>query len=155
MPDDWRDNIVSIFKQKVDASECSNNHGIKLISHAMKVYERLVESRLREMVTISQEQWGLMPERSTIDVIFIARQVMECIGRNESPATWRSWTWRKPTTGYPGLCSRNPFDGEAPHRLISVIKAMYEGSKAAVRTPHGMTKKVYITVGVHQGLALC
>ncbi|VDO82248.1 unnamed protein product [Heligmosomoides polygyrus] len=43
----------------------------------MKVYERLVDSRLRGMVAISQEQWGFMPERSTIDAIFIARQVME------------------------------------------------------------------------------
>uniref|UniRef100_A0A8L8KRW8 Reverse transcriptase domain-containing protein n=1 Tax=Heligmosomoides polygyrus TaxID=6339 RepID=A0A8L8KRW8_HELPZ len=38
--------------------------------------------------------------------------------------------------------------------LISVIKDIYEGSKAAVRTPHGMTKKMDITVGVHQGSAL-
>ncbi|VDP49771.1 unnamed protein product [Heligmosomoides polygyrus] len=31
---------------------------------------------------------------------------------------------------------------------------MYEGSKAAIRTPHGVTRKVDITVGVHQGSAL-
>ncbi|VDP08931.1 unnamed protein product [Heligmosomoides polygyrus] len=41
-----------------------------------------------------------------------------------------------------------------PERLISVIKDMYKGSKAAVRTPHGMTKKMDITVGVHQVSAL-
>ncbi|VDP10891.1 unnamed protein product [Heligmosomoides polygyrus] len=55
IPDDWRDSIiVPIFKQKGDASECSNYQGIKLISHTMKIYKRLVDSRLREMVTISQ-----------------------------------------------------------------------------------------------------
>ncbi|VDP07904.1 unnamed protein product [Heligmosomoides polygyrus] len=31
---------------------------------------------------------------------------------------------------------------------------MYEGSKEAIRTPHGVTRKVDITVGVHQGSAL-
>ena len=31
---------------------------------------------------------------------------------------------------------------------------MYDGAKAAVRTPHGLTKEVNITVGVHQGSAL-
>uniref|UniRef100_A0A183GV88 Reverse transcriptase domain-containing protein n=1 Tax=Heligmosomoides polygyrus TaxID=6339 RepID=A0A183GV88_HELPZ len=41
-----------------------------------------------------------------------------------------------------------------PERLISVIKDMYEGSKAAVRIPHGMTKNMDITLGVHQGSAL-
>ncbi|VDO76128.1 unnamed protein product [Heligmosomoides polygyrus] len=35
-----------------------------------------------------------------------------------------------------------------PERLITVVKDMYEGSKAAVRTPHGMTKKMDIAVGV-------
>uniref|UniRef100_A0A183GLM9 FH2 domain-containing protein n=1 Tax=Heligmosomoides polygyrus TaxID=6339 RepID=A0A183GLM9_HELPZ len=49
MPDDWRNStIVPIFKQKGDAFECSN-YRIKLISHTMKIYERLVDSRLREM----------------------------------------------------------------------------------------------------------
>ncbi|VDP11471.1 unnamed protein product [Heligmosomoides polygyrus] len=34
MPDDWRDSItVSIFKQKGDASECSNYRGIKDLTH--------------------------------------------------------------------------------------------------------------------------
>ncbi|VDP11906.1 unnamed protein product [Heligmosomoides polygyrus] len=68
MPDDWRGSIiVLIFKQEGNASKCSNYCGIKLISHTMKVYERLVDSKLREMVTISQKQWCSMPERSTTD----------------------------------------------------------------------------------------
>ncbi|VDP44247.1 unnamed protein product [Heligmosomoides polygyrus] len=54
MPDDWRDNIiVTIFKQKGDASECTNYREIKLISHTRKVHERLVDSRLMGMVAIS------------------------------------------------------------------------------------------------------
>ncbi|VDP44248.1 unnamed protein product [Heligmosomoides polygyrus] len=36
---------------------------------------------------------------------------------------------------------------DVPERLISVIKDTYEGLKAAVRTPHRMTKKMDITVG--------
>uniref|UniRef100_A0A183GWI8 Reverse transcriptase domain-containing protein n=1 Tax=Heligmosomoides polygyrus TaxID=6339 RepID=A0A183GWI8_HELPZ len=86
MPDDWRKStIVPIFKQKGDASECSSFRGIKLISHTMKIYERLVDSRLREMVHISQLQRGFMPERSTTDAIFIARQVMEKYREKRKP----------------------------------------------------------------------
>ncbi|VDP03576.1 unnamed protein product [Heligmosomoides polygyrus] len=85
MPDDWRDSIiVPIFKQKGDASECSNYRGIKLISHTMKVYEGLFDSRLREMVPIYR--------------------------RNENLFLW---TWEAPTTGYPELYSGKPFEGEA------------------------------------------
>ncbi|VDP12800.1 unnamed protein product [Heligmosomoides polygyrus] len=86
MPDDWRNStIVPIFKQKGDASECSNYRGIKLISHTMKIYERLVDTRLREMVATSQLQWGFMPERSTTDAIFIASQVMEKYREKREP----------------------------------------------------------------------
>ncbi|VDP34786.1 unnamed protein product [Heligmosomoides polygyrus] len=71
--------------QKGDASECSNYRGIKLISHTMKIYERLVDSRLMEMVPISQVQWCFMPEMSTTDAIFIARQVMEKYREKRKP----------------------------------------------------------------------
>ena len=78
MPGAWRSStIVPIFKHKGDAKECSNYRGIKLTPHTMKLYERLVNTRLRELVPISQEQFGFMPERSTTDAIFIARQLME------------------------------------------------------------------------------
>ncbi|VDO68620.1 unnamed protein product [Heligmosomoides polygyrus] len=78
MPNEYRNSaIIPTFKQKGDASECSNYRGTKLISHTMKIYERLVDSSLREMAPISQVQWGFMPEWSITDAIFIARQVME------------------------------------------------------------------------------
>ncbi|VDP05794.1 unnamed protein product [Heligmosomoides polygyrus] len=64
MQNDWMDNIiVPVFKQKGDAFECSNYRGIKPTSHTMKMYKQQVDSRLREMAIISQEQWGFMPLR--------------------------------------------------------------------------------------------
>ncbi|VDO75496.1 unnamed protein product [Heligmosomoides polygyrus] len=51
----------------------------------MKIYERLVDSKLRELVPISQVQWGFMPERSTTDAIFITRQVMEKYPEKRKP----------------------------------------------------------------------
>ncbi|XGW18605.1 hypothetical protein V3C99_002873 [Haemonchus contortus] len=65
---------VPISKQKGDAMECSIYRGIRLTAHTMKLSERLVDSRLRELVPISQEQFSFIPERSTTEVIFIARQ---------------------------------------------------------------------------------
>ncbi|XGW22137.1 hypothetical protein V3C99_004815 [Haemonchus contortus] len=51
--------------------------GIRLTAHTMKPCERLVDSGLRELIAISQEQFGFMPERPTMDTIFVARPVME------------------------------------------------------------------------------
>ncbi|VDP23276.1 unnamed protein product [Heligmosomoides polygyrus] len=150
MPDDWRNStIVPIFKQKGDASECSNYRGIKLISHRMKIYERLVDSRLREMVPISQVQWGFMPDRSTTDAIFIARQVMEKYREKRKPCHLAFLDLEKAFDRLAQAVIWNALrERGVPERLITVRRNMHEGSKAAIRTPHGVTRKVDITVGV-------
>ena len=58
MPEVWRDSIlIPIFKKKCDVQSCSNYRGIKLISHNMKLYERVVERRLRSELTFSEQQY--------------------------------------------------------------------------------------------------
>ena len=48
VPEEWRDSIlIPVFKNKGDVQSCSNYRGIKLISHSMKLWERVVERRLR------------------------------------------------------------------------------------------------------------
>ena len=48
MPKEWRDSILlPIFKNKGDVQSCSNYRGIKLTSHSMTLWERVVERRLR------------------------------------------------------------------------------------------------------------
>jgi len=40
--------IVTIYKQKGDALEYGNYRGIKLLEIALKIYERVIERRIRE-----------------------------------------------------------------------------------------------------------
>ena len=48
MPEEWRDSVlIPIFKNKGDVQSCSNYRGIKLIGHTMKLWERIIERRLR------------------------------------------------------------------------------------------------------------
>ena len=54
MPKEWRRSVlISIYKNKGDARCCENYRGIKLMSHTMKVWERIIEARLRDKVEIS------------------------------------------------------------------------------------------------------
>ncbi|KAK3567506.1 hypothetical protein QTP86_019947, partial [Hemibagrus guttatus] len=47
MPEEWRRSVlVPIFKNKGDVQSCSNYRGIKLMSHTMKLWERVVEARV-------------------------------------------------------------------------------------------------------------
>ena len=47
------------------------------MSHTMKIWERIMEVRLGRIVEISEEQFGFMPGRSTMDAIFALRQLLE------------------------------------------------------------------------------
>ena len=57
--------------------ECNSYRGIKLLEHAMKVFERVIEARLREKVDIDDIQFGFMEGKSTTDAIFIVRKLQE------------------------------------------------------------------------------
>ena len=78
MPEEWRRSIlVPIYKNKGDIQSCTNYRGIKLMSHTMKLWERVIEHRLRGMTRVTMNQFGFMPGRSTIEAIFLIRHVME------------------------------------------------------------------------------
>ena len=47
------------------------------MSHTMKLWERVIEHRLRRMTSMTKKQFGFMPGRSTMEAIFLVRQLME------------------------------------------------------------------------------
>ncbi|VFQ87461.1 unnamed protein product [Cuscuta campestris] len=76
MPDEWRESLlVPLFKGKCDIESCENYRGIKLLSHTMKVWERIIEYRVRKGVCISENQFGFMPGKSTTEAIHLVRRV--------------------------------------------------------------------------------
>ena len=59
IPSDWCKRwMVTVFKGKGDALECSSYRGIKLLEHGMKVFKRVLEARLRRNVVIDDMQFG-------------------------------------------------------------------------------------------------
>ena len=80
VPEEWNlSTICPIFKNKGDPSECTNYRGISLMSHAGKMYERILERRLRSKVEekLSENQCGFRPDRETVDQIAALRLVLE------------------------------------------------------------------------------
>nr|GEX72149.1 hypothetical protein [Tanacetum cinerariifolium] len=78
LPKEWRlSGVIPIFKNKGDAQVCSNYRGIKLLSHTMKLWERVIERRLRRETSVSENQFGFMPGRSSIKAIHLVRSLME------------------------------------------------------------------------------
>ena len=57
--------------------ECGSYRGIKLLEHAMKVVERILEDRIWQQIDIDDMQFGFMKGKGTTDSIFIVRQMQE------------------------------------------------------------------------------
>ncbi|KAK3553015.1 hypothetical protein QTP86_031159, partial [Hemibagrus guttatus] len=155
MPDEWRSVLVPIFKNKGDVQSCSNYRGIKLMSHTMKLWERVVEARLRKVVEICEQQYGFMPRKSTTDAIFALRILMEKYrgGQRELHCVFvdlekaydrvpREELW---------YCMRKSGVAE---KYVRVVQDMYERSRTVVRCAVGQTEEFKVEVGLHQGLAL-
>ncbi|GJZ43869.1 retrovirus-related pol polyprotein LINE-1 [Tanacetum coccineum] len=84
MPEDWRlSGIIPIFQNTGDAQVCNNYRGIKLLSHTMKLWERVIERRMQRETMVSENQFGFMPGRSLIKAIHLIRSLIEKYTENQ------------------------------------------------------------------------
>jgi Reverse transcriptase (RNA-dependent DNA polymerase) len=156
MPDEWRRSIlVPIFKNKGDIQSCTNYRGIKLMSHIMKLWERVIEHRLRKLTTVSKNQFGFMLRRSTMEAIFLIRQLMKRHREQKKdlhmifidlekaydkiPRNIMWWTLKRKLV---------------PTKYVTLIKDMYTNVVTCVRACDSESDTFPIKIGLHQGSAL-
>jgi hypothetical protein len=141
MPEERRRNIlVPIFKNKGDVQSCTNYRGIKLMSHTMKLWERVIEHRLRRLTRVPQNQFGFMSRRSTMASIFLVRQLM---GRYREEKKNLHMVFIDLEKVY----DKVPRDvmwwvlekHKVPTKYITLIKDMYNDAMTCVRTCDGDT----------------
>ena len=151
MAEEWRDSvIVPIFKEKADIQDCGNYRGIKMISHTMKIWERIIDRRQREETSIGEEQFSFMPGRGTADAIFSARQVIDkhremhkelhlvCIDHEKAyDRVPRQEVWR---------CLR---EQGVPEKYVRLVKDVYDDARTQVKTRIGVTCKITVRVGLY------
>ena len=76
MPDGWKTSVVvPVFKGKGGVISCGSYRGVKQLEHATKIVERVLERRIRGLVNLNKMQFGFMPEKETVDAIFIVRRM--------------------------------------------------------------------------------
>ena len=156
MPADWEESqMVHIFKQKGDILECGNHRGIKLTEHGLKVLERILDERFRDIVKIGKQHYGFMKGRGTVDAIFIMRQLQEkrlegnrklyCAfvdlekAYDRIPREVMFWCLRK---------------RKIPEKLVRLVEMIYRRTRTKVLTAVGETENFEVSVGLHQGSAL-
>ena len=156
MPEEWRDSVlIPIFKNKGDVQSCSNYRGIKLISHTMKLWERIVEKRLRSDLKFSNQQYGFMPGKSTTDALFALRVLMEKYreGQKELHCVFVDLdnAYDKVPREEVWYCMRKSGLAE---KYVRIVQDMYDDSTTAVRCAVGVTEGFEVKVGLHQGSVL-
>ncbi|XP_048001352.1 protein CBFA2T1 [Leguminivora glycinivorella] len=156
MPNSWRLSIITpIHKGKGSVQDCGSYRGIKVMSHTMKLFERVIDSRLRQECTVSECQYGFRPGCGTIDPIFALRMLVEAYREKKTPLHMAFLDLQKAFDCVPrqviwwALKEKN-----VPQNYIDIIRDMYHNSESIVRTAVGDTHPFPITVGVHQGSAL-
>ena len=150
--DNWKNSkLIPIFKNKGDILECNNYKGIKLMSHFMKPWERIIETRLRQIVNIRDNQFGFRPGMSTTVSAFALRQLQEkyrgnntdlhmvfvdlenAFDRIQRDLIW--WYLRKKGV---------------PDEYVNIVQDMYRSRKTQAVQQKGETEYFPIEVGLHQ-----
>ena len=88
VPQDMQDsNIVTIYKNKGDRSDCNNYRGISMLSIVEKSFARVILKRLQVLADqiYPEEQCGFHPKRSTVEMIFSLRQLQEKCREQQQP----------------------------------------------------------------------
>ena len=162
-PQDWKRLVFIPIPKKVNAKECSNYCTISLISHASKVMLKIHQARLQQCVNwgFPDIQAGFRKVRGAKDQIVNIRWIIE------KARELKKKKKNKKTIYFCFIDYTKAFDCVdhnklrkilqemgIPDHLTCLLRNLYAGQKATVRTGCGTTDWFQIGKGVYQGYIL-
>ena len=159
IPAEWlTSDIVTIYKKKGDRTDCNNSRGISLLVNASKVLAKIMLSRLTKHLTEStlpETQCGFRKERSTCDMIFVARQIQEkCHEQNrELYIAFIDLAKAFDTVNRELLWNALSKFG-VPNKFLTILKSLHDNMNARVSIGGNKSEPFNVEVGVKQGCVL-
>jgi len=154
IPKEWTEGVICPIYKKGDRRVCSNYRPITLLNVVYKIFAILLHNRLCEMVErkIGECQTGFRPNRSTIDNIFIIRQIYEKCHEYyiELHNVFVDFMHAFDSVNR-SLISECLKQYEVPKKLTNLTQSTLQQTKAKVKINNNMTEKFEITSGVKQG----
>jgi len=156
-PQDCRRSVFIPIPKKGNAKECSNYCRIAFISHASKGMLKILQVRLQQYVTVNFQMFKLDLEKAEEPEIKLPTSVGSLKKQDSSRKTSISalLTVPKPLTMWTTTnCGKILKEMGIPDHLTCLLRNLYAGQEAIVRTGHGTTDWFKIGKGVCQGCIL-
>jgi hypothetical protein len=122
------------------------------MSHIMKLWERIIEHRLRGVTNVTENQFDFMSGRSTMKVIFLISQLIEKYMKQKKDLHMifidLEKTYDKVTRNIMWWALQKH---KVSTKYITLIKDMYDNIVTSVRTSDGDTNDFPINIGLHKG----
>ena len=121
----------------------------------MKLWERVIEHRLRRITSVTKKQFGFMPGRSTTEAIFLTRQLMKRYREQKKDLHMVFIDLEKTYD----KVQRNVMwwaleKKKVPTKYVAIIKDMYDNVVTSVRACDSETSDFPLKIVLHQGLVL-
>ena len=156
-PQDWKCSVVILIPKKGNAKEYSNYSTIALISHASKVMLKILQARLQQYMNheLTDLQAGFRKGRGTRDQIANICWIMEKAREFQKNIYFCFIDYAKAFD----CVDHNKLwkilkEMGIPDHLTCLLRNLYAGQEATVRTGHGTIDWFQIGKGVHQGCIL-
>lgn len=152
-PSQWSlSNLINLDKGKGDPQLLSNKRGISLTSNLGKLFERVVNNRVKQYLQFTQAQAGGREGKSCVDHIFVIKSVINQFQKEKKPTFCAFIDLEKaydkvwPDAIYHALWERG-----IKGKLWRVMKSLNTGLATVVQTKYGPTKPVNICQSIRQG----
>ena len=156
-PQDWNRSVFIPIPKNDNAKECSNYRTIALISHTSKAMLKILQARLQQYMNceITDVQAGFRKGRGTRSQIAIICWIIEKARDFQKNIYFCFIDYAKAFD----CMDHNKLwkilkDMGIPDHLTRLLRNLYAGQEATVRTGHGPTDWFQIGKGVHQGCIL-
>ena len=104
-----------------------------MLEHTFKLYEKILDGHLSEVVDSDKMQYGFMPGRGTGDAVFILRRLTKKIRANTKKLLFVFVDLEKAFDRVPGevICFALRRKG-VPEHLVNGVMFLHKGCKTAV-----------------------
>ena len=151
----WKETIINTLFEKGSKTTPDNYRGIALLNTILKLFTKVILSKLVTYIQPREEQQGFRKNRSTTDANFIIRQIIEKSIEFNNPAYL---CFVDLTKAFDRVrltdvteCLR---DREVPEQMVRVIKELNTNTTARIKVNNQTSRCITIKNGVRQGDSL-